>query len=217
MLALRGARRRGPALDGPGLEEQTIAHTALEAPQRARLAAEARLARLAEAGRGSPKLGQLAEEGGGDDLDPALIDFGEGPTPRWAAIGGQDDKNWPPFMTVFKNPPRAYVAACAVGGSVTVLTLAIAAYQFKRLLSCPHSIRRSLYLRMVGLIVVLTVTAIFALCFAKFAVFFQAARSAFVGLTMLWIIELVFELGGGFSELCYAMAADAEAATHLLA
>jgi hypothetical protein len=133
-------------------------------------------------------------------------------TPRWRDIGGEDNKRWPPFLTVFKNPPAAYAAACAVGAVVGIAACVGAGWHIKRLLSCPHSTRQSLYVRMAALIIVLAATAVAALCFPKVAVFFVAIRSGYVGLSVLWCVELMVEMGGGFSELCYAIAAEDEAA-----
>lgn len=113
---------------------------------------------------GNMQLQQAPEEGAND-----MGIMGDARTPRWQAIGGEDDEHWPPFLTVFKNPPRAYVAACCVGGLFAFVAIVGAAWHIKRLLGCPHSARRSLYLRMAALIVVLAVTAIFALCFVKVA------------------------------------------------
>jgi len=185
--------------------------------RRRRAAREA--AGLATAG-GTRRPAQLAEEDVGEDLgegagvgvDSGAAEGAAGATPRWRAIGGADGQRWPPFLTVFKNPPAAYVAACAVGGAAALAACAGAGWHIKRLLSCPHSARQGLYVRLAALIIVLAVTAVAALCFPKVAVFFTAIRAAYVGLCVVWAFELVCEMGGGFSELCYAIAAEDEAA-----
>lgn len=128
---------------------------------------------------------QLAEGGGEIGVGT------EDQSPRWQEIGGDDGRDWPPFLTVFKNPPRAYAVACGIGAFVTLCTLVGAAHHMRRLLSCPSSPRRSLYVRMAGLLIVLTVSALLALCFAKVAVVFVALRSAYVGLAVLWTVELI--------------------------
>ncbi len=159
---------------------------------------------------GKPLLARLMSLLEGDAMADAAESSAQ--TPRWREIGGEENKRWPPFLTVFKNPPAAYAAACAVGAVVGLAACVGAGWHTKRLLSCPHSTRQSLYVRMAALIIVLAATAVAALCFPKVAVFFVAIRSGYVGLSVLWCVELMFEMGGGFSELCYAIAAEDEAA-----
>ena len=81
--------------------------------------------------------------------------------------------------------------------------------------SCPQGTRRSLHVRMFVLVLVLALTAICGLSFAKVGVIFVSFRATFVSISVLWIVELMIEMPGGFVELCYAMAAHAEEAAVL--
>jgi len=108
---------------------------------------------------------QLAEEEETTGDDSGGL---EDKSPRWAAIrNGEGGEEWPPFWTVFKNPPRAYAVACGVGALMSFCTVVCVALHMRRLLSCPQSPRRSLYVRMAALLVVLSISGLFALCFAK--------------------------------------------------
>lgn len=41
-------------------------------------------------------------------------------TPRWNATL-KDGQDWPPYDTVFKNPPRSYAIACGVGAGTSLI------------------------------------------------------------------------------------------------
>jgi hypothetical protein len=81
--------------------------------------------------------------------------------------------------------------------------------------SCPQGTRRSLHVRMFVLVLVLALTAICGLSFAKVSVVFVSSRATFVSISVLWIVELVIEMSGGFVEMCYAIAAHEEEAAAL--
>jgi hypothetical protein len=126
-------------------------------------------------------------------------------TPRWNATL-KDGQDWPPYDTVFKNPPRSYAIACGIGAGTSLIASIASVVLINRLASCPTSTRRALFVRIVALVPVLAVTASLSTAFASVAVGFELLRHCYFGLVVFWLLELGFDLLGGFEAACGSLA-----------
>lgn len=131
-------------------------------------------------------------------------------TAGWAAAS-PDGEEWPPFYTVFKNPPRIYVAACCISLFLAAANIIGFALFARRILGCPSSTRRGLFTRMACYIPILAASSCLSLAFPKIGVMFALVRDAYTGLLLLWHAELMVEMMGGFHSSCVAIASNAVA------
>ena len=115
---------------------------------------------------------------------------------QWSNISS-NGRHWPAPETIL-NPPREYALACAIAWFVSSISLIMWYWLFERISSCPHSVRQSLFLRLLWVIPVVTISSCLSITFVIYSVFLGLVRHCYIGLCLFWHFELVCDRFGGF-------------------
>ena len=125
-------------------------------------------------------------------------------TSQWNNISS-NGRHWPAPETIL-HPPKEYGFACFSTWAISAISLIMWYWLFGRILESPISPRQALFVRLICVIPVVTISSCLATSFVIYSVFLGLFRHCYIGLCLFWYFELVLDYLGGYEGAVQCLA-----------